>query len=92
MFRQYNRSICYLAVSFFIFYSWGWISSIGFGDGVVAMVHPIQAPIPSMMMRAMITGVAMSQSLIVSRVGMKRATGYEIAVVTQTMQISQPIP
>jgi len=72
--QQNNRSIRYLVVSFFIFYSSGWISSIGFGGGVVAMVHPIQAPIPRMAMNAMSTGVATSQSLIDSRAGMKRAT------------------
>lgn len=71
--QQYNRLICYLVVSFFIVYSSGWISSIGFGGGVVAMVHPIQAPIARMAMKAMSTGVAMSQSLIDSRAGMKRA-------------------
>lgn len=69
MFRQYNRSIRLFGCVFFIFYSSGWISSIGFGGGVVAMVHPIQAPIASMAMKAMSTGVATSQSRIASRAG-----------------------
>ena len=62
-----------MGLFFLIFYSWGWISWIGFGGCVVAMVHPIQAPMASMATNAMSTGVAMSQILIDSRVGMKRA-------------------
>ena len=58
---------------FLIFYCSFWISSIGFGGGVVAMVHPIHAPIAKTAMRAMSTGVAMSQILIDSRAGIKRA-------------------
>ena len=34
---------------------------MGFGGGVVAMVHPIHAPIPNIVMKAMNTGVPMSQ-------------------------------
>jgi len=37
------------------------------------MVHPIQAPIARTATNAMSTGVAMSQSLIDSRAGIKRA-------------------
>ena len=70
----------------------GWISSIGFGGGVVAMVHPIQAPMPRTATKAMNTGIATSQSLMASRAGQKRATVYAAAMATQTMQISQPIP
>ena len=58
-----------MAVSFFIFYSSGWISSIGLGGGVVAMVHPIQAPIARIAMKAMSTGIATSQSLMAARAG-----------------------
>ena len=75
-----------------VFYSSFWISSIGFGGGVVAMVHPIQAPIARTATNAMSTGVAMSQSLIDSRAGIKRAILQEIAVTAQMMKISQPIP
>ena len=38
------------------------ISSIGFGGGVVAIVYPIQLPMPSMAMKAMATGAAISQN------------------------------
>jgi hypothetical protein len=38
------------------------ISSIGFGGGVVAMVHPIQTPIPNIAITARNTGTAMSQN------------------------------
>jgi len=62
-----------LGLFFLIFYSWGWISWIGFGGGIVAMVHPIQAPIARTATNAMSTGVAMSHILIDSRAGMKRA-------------------
>ena len=61
-------------VCFLVFYSSFWISSIGFGGGVVAMVHPIQAPIARTATNAMSNGAAMSQILIDSRPGMKRAT------------------
>ena len=37
------------------------ISSMGLGGGVVAMVYPIHAPMANMAMKAMVTGVAMSQ-------------------------------
>ena len=37
------------------------ISSMGFGGGVVAMVHPIHAPMARMATKATATGVAMSQ-------------------------------
>jgi len=47
-------------VSFLFVYSSFWISSIGLGGGVVAMVHPIQAPIARTATNAMSTGVAMS--------------------------------
>jgi len=70
----------------------GWISSIGSGGGVVAMVHPIQAPMPRTATKAMDTGMATSQSLMASRAGQKRAIMYAAATATQTMQISQPIP
>jgi len=67
------------------------ISSIGFGGGVVAMVHPIHAPIPRMAMNAMNTGIATSQSLMASRAGQNSAKVYEPAIATQTMQINPPI-
>lgn len=51
----------------------GCISSIGFGGGVVAMVHPIQAPMPRIAMNAMSTGMATSQSRMASRAGHKSA-------------------
>ncbi len=50
------------------------ISPIGFGGGVVAMVQPIQAPMPRTTMNAMSTGIATSQSRMASRVGQKSAT------------------
>ncbi len=37
------------------------MSSIGFGGGVVAIVHPIHAPIANIATKAMVTGVAISQ-------------------------------
>ena len=37
------------------------ISSMGLGEGVVAMVYPIHAPMAIMAMKAMVTGAAMSQ-------------------------------
>jgi len=52
----------------------GCISSTGFGGGVVAKVHPIQAPMPRIATNAMSTGIAMSQSLMASRAGQKSAT------------------
>jgi len=50
------------------------ISSIGFGGGAVAIVHPIQAPIPRTAMNAMSTGMATSHSLMASRAGQKSPT------------------
>ena len=38
------------------------ISSIGFGGGVVAIVHPIHAPMPIIAMNAMKTGTAIVQN------------------------------
>jgi len=38
------------------------ISSIGFGGGVVAMVQPIHAPMPITAVKAMNTGIAMTQN------------------------------
>ena len=35
---------------------------MGLGGGVVAMVYPINAPIPSMAMKATATGVAISRN------------------------------
>ena len=58
---------------FLLVYSSFWISSIGLGGGVVAMVQPIQAPIARTATNAMSTGVAMSQILIDSRAGITRA-------------------
>ena len=71
--QQNSRWIRCLVCLFLLFYSSFWISSIGLGGGVVAMVQPIQATMVSMATNAMIIGVAMSQILIVSRAGMKRA-------------------
>jgi hypothetical protein len=39
------------------------ISSIGFGGGVVAIVHPIHAPMKRIATKATKTGMAMSQNL-----------------------------
>jgi len=58
--QQNNRWIRCLVYLFLLFYSSFWISSIGLGGGVVAMVHPIQAPIARTATNAMSTGVAMS--------------------------------
>lgn len=69
-----------------------WISSIGLGIGVVAMVHPIHAPMPRTAINAMNTGIVTSQSRMASRAGQKSATVYAAAMATQTMQISQPSP
>jgi len=66
-------------VSFLFVYSSFWISSIGLGGGVVAMVHPIQAPIARTATNVMSTGVEMSQILIDSRSGRRKAIVYEIA-------------
>jgi len=38
------------------------ISSIGLGGGVVAMVHPIHAPMANIAMNAKNTGIAISQN------------------------------
>jgi len=62
----------FLSAHYNVFFS-GCVSSIGFGGGVVAIVHPIQAPIPRMAMKAMSTGMATSQSLMVSRGGQNMA-------------------
>jgi len=43
------------------------ISSIGFGGGVVAIVHPIHAPINSIATKATSTGTAMSQYLTLDK-------------------------
>ena len=56
------------------------------------MVHPIQAPIARMAVKAINTGIATSQSRMTSRAGQKSAAMYEIATVKQVMKISQPIP
>ena len=91
MCQQNNRWIRCLVCLFLLFYSSFWISSIGLGGGVVAMVQPIQAPMASIAVKAMRTGVAISQILIDSKAGMKRAAAYEIIKTTQMMKISQPI-
>ena len=57
---------------FIAFYCSG-ITSIGFGAGVVAIVQPIQAPIARTATNAISKGAAMSQILIDSRSGIKRA-------------------
>jgi len=67
------------------------MSSIGVGGGVVAMVQPIQAPIPRMAMNAMNTGIATSQSRMASRAGQNSAPVYDPAIVIQTTQINPPI-
>jgi len=51
----------------------GFVSSMGFGVGVVAMVQPIQAPMPRTAMNAMSTGMATSQIRMACRAGQKRA-------------------
>ena len=66
-------------------------SSIGFGGGVVAIVHPIQAPIPRMAMKPMKTGIATIHMRMASRAGHKRASEYAIAMATQTVQITTPM-
>jgi len=52
----------------------GCISSIGLGGGVVAMVHPIHAPMPRTTINAMSTGMAISHSRMASKAGQKSAT------------------
>ncbi len=76
---------------FLAFYCSG-ISAIGFGGGVVAMVHPIQAPIARTATSPMSTGATMNQILVVSRAGTKRAKVNEIAIAAQMIRSSQPIP
>ena len=66
------------------------MSSMGFGGGVVAMVHPIQAPIASTAMNAMSTGIVTSHSRMASKAGQKSAKVYANAMTTQRMQISPP--
>jgi hypothetical protein len=46
-----------------------WISSIGIGGGVVAMVQPIQAPMPRTAIYAMNTWIVTSQSRMASKAG-----------------------
>jgi hypothetical protein len=89
------RADCFQLFFFFSFGSYvvsGWISSIGSGGGVVAMVQPIQAPMPRTAIKAIATGMVTSQSLSGFRVGWRRAKVYAVAMVMQAMQISQPIP
>ena len=81
------------------------ISSIGFGGGVVAIVHPIQAPINRTAMNAMKTGMATIQNLTSSTVvlnptysrtstnivGTNKVTMYPTATSKHTMNIAPPI-
>ena len=55
-----------------MFFSWC-VSSMGLGGGVVAMVQPIQAPMPRTVTKATSTGTATSQSRMASRADQKRA-------------------
>jgi len=55
------------------------------------MVQPIQAPIAKTATNAINTGIATSQSLMVSRAGQNSAIVYDPAIATQTMQINAPI-
>ena len=66
-------------------------SSIGFMGGVVAIVHPIHAPMPRMARNPMSTGAAMSQIRMASKAGQNSAAMYAIAMTMQTVQISPPI-
>ncbi len=61
---------------------------MGFGGGVAAMVHPIQAPMPTMETNAMTTGIAISHNLMDSKAGQKNATRYAPNVAMQIMKIS----
>jgi len=49
------------------------MSSIGVGDGVVAIVQPIQAPMARTAKNAIKTGIAMTQNLMVSKAGQKKS-------------------
>ena len=50
------------------------------------MVQPIQAPMARIAVKAMRTGVAISQILIDSKAGRKRVTVYEVTKITQRTQ------
>ena len=63
-FRKKNKQGFFYGLAVFGWFSvsfWGVSSSMGLGAGVVAMVYPIHAPIASMAMKAIATGVAISQ-------------------------------
>ena len=75
---------------------------MGLGGGVVPMVHPIQAPIARTAMKAMSTGIAISQNwmlLVVPKLMMgwitcsypKRVTTYPMITNAQTMKIIHPM-
>jgi len=67
------------------------ISSIGFGGGVVAIVHPIHAPMARMATKPMNTGTATIQKRKPSKTGRKSPTVYRMAIITQAMKISRPM-
>ena len=80
------------------------ISSIGFGGGVVAIVHPIQAPMNRTAMKAINTGIAISQNrtskVIVIPSHAKKSTNkyghakvivYPTAIIKQIKKITPPI-
>lgn len=67
------------------------ISSIGFGGGVVAIVHPIHAPMARTPTNATSTGIATNQRRMASSVGQKSAPMYATAMVTQAAAITAPI-
>ncbi len=80
------------------------ISSIGFGGGVVAIVHPIHAPINRTAMNAMNTGIATNQNrtskvIVIPRyakhsmnmLGQISVIVYPIAIIKHTKKITPPI-
>jgi len=60
-------------------------SSIGFGGGVVAIVHPIHAPMARMARKPTNTGMATIQKRRPSKIGRKSPTAYRMAIIMQAV-------
>jgi hypothetical protein len=71
------------------------ISCIGFGGGVVAMVHPIHAPIANIATNAKNTGIAIGQNATLQfSMGfpkLNRPTVYSMSIIKQIANIILPI-
>lgn len=57
----------------------------------MAIVHPIQAPMPRMATKPMSTGAATTHMRMASKAGQKRAVMYAAAMARHAMSIVEPM-